>query len=66
MKKLLAIPAAVLILAGCGSNDRFNYWIDDCMQMGGHISLTELDPDGDRYECFINDEVVTVPGWEGD
>lgn len=63
MKRLLLILVAVVSLSGCSGDA--NAWRNDCLQMGGIPILTHNGTFVDRYECFVDNEQVTVPGWEG-
>lgn len=59
---LLAV--AGISLSGCSGND-FNAWLDACAREDGHAALTQQGFWSNRYECFKNDEVIVVPGYEG-
>jgi len=68
IKKLAVVLAATatLALTGCGSHDEFNGWLSGCLAAGGHASPTHLGEWSNRYECFKDDVVIVVPGYEGD
>jgi len=53
-----------LICLGIGNQHQFNTWNADCNRAGGIISQVSSDFIRTRYECFIDGEKVTLPGWE--
>ncbi len=68
-KAALAVLAALAIslpLSGCGSNDDFNGWLSGCAAAGGHAALMHAGTWESRYECFKDDAVIVVPGYEGE
>ena len=67
MKKLLIGAVVVFGLTACGDADggRFNAWISACMAEGGHVAMTHYNGgNGDWYECFRDDQIIQVPGFE--
>lgn len=46
------------------NKELFNRWTSDCNQLGGQISQTREDVNGVRYECFVKNVKVVVPGYE--
>lgn len=65
--KRIALIAIVLtapvVLGGCATE--FNDWTSKCIAMGGQTSQTHIGFWSNRYECFVDGEIVTVPGYEG-
>lgn len=64
MKKITLAGLAVLFLAGCSVNDKFNGWLDDCEDAGGITSLVEIH-DGfwgrsESYQCYVDGEKVDL------
>lgn len=62
----LAVLVISLPLTGCASNDEFNGWLSGCLAAGGHASVTHMGEWSDHYECFKDDAVIVVPGYEGE
>ena len=62
---ITAMLALGITLTGCGTNDDFNAWISGCVAEGGHVALMHSGSMSNHYECFKNDEIIQVPGWEG-
>lgn len=67
MRKTILILAltAPVVLAGC-SYEHYNTWNSKCNDMGGIVSETEQHLFYTRYECFVDGNQVTVPGYEGE
>lgn len=66
MKKIFGLLIlGALTLTGCSSYGEFNDWTSDCLAAGGQVSRTHVGFWADRYECFVDGEIVTLPGWEG-
>lgn len=51
------------VLAG-GERDRMNRWMADCRESKGIVQTVNKGFWSTRYECFIDGEEVTLPGWE--
>jgi uncharacterized lipoprotein YehR (DUF1307 family) len=54
----------VLILSGCSASDDFNAWMGGCLAEGGTVSLVHKGEWSDRYECFRDDQIIQVPGFD--
>ena len=69
IKKIaLAVGAAVVVplsLSSCSSGE-INDWRTDCIEMGGVPATTHTGVLYERYECFVDGEIVTVPGYAGE
>jgi len=66
-KLLLSLAAAATVglsLTGCGSSE-INDWRSDCIEIGGVPATTHTGFLYERYECFVDGEIVTVPGYAG-
>lgn len=66
---VLAVLVAVLVclpMAGCADNSDFNAWLSRCIAEGGIAGVTTINDSGRaNYECYVDGEIVTVPGYEG-
>lgn len=65
MKIIALIALGLISLTGCGGYSEWNHWIRDCNNAGGVVSIAERGFWADRYECYVDGEMVTLPGWEG-
>lgn len=67
-KIALTVAAAVVVplsLVGCGSGE-INDWSTDCIELGGIPAKTHTGFLYERYECFVDGKIVTVPGYAGE
>lgn len=68
MGYLIAIFVGVMVFIGfqysSWQND-WNAWNRDCLEAKGVVTTTRQSFWSTRYECSINGEIVTLPGWEG-
>lgn len=62
---LVAALTLTLPLTACSNSAEFNDWASDCLAEGGVVGLTHVGEWSNRYECFVDGEIVTLPGWEG-
>jgi len=49
-----------------GNMSEFNDWQNACYALNGQTLQTDAGFWTDRWECFVDGEQITVPGYEGE